>query len=566
VDPNAGVPDQHTTPVRAFCHADEKGKRAVSSKAAQSPRRQPAAGSAAPTLFTRRASGLVREVSAWNTLAFNVMDGNIGVGLVWVLFLGAGLYPGANLYLAIGIAYLGILPLNVLYTRLSSIYARSGGDYTYMTRLLHPSLGFAVNLAAMVYFTMFVGVGGLYTVEYGLTPLLRVWAADSGNATLSQVSTWLGGTTGTLLVSLLILAAFAALMIVGGNRRFFRVQSLTFALGMVALAAIVVVGLTTSRTGALAHIDATLRSVGGGPLTPLASGRPVPFSWAATLHAAIWPWIIYLGCYFSVFIGGEVRQPRRTQTIGILGSTTWALLWMLLVTWAMFRLFGAALFANLIAAPAKLGLGATPTFAELTALSLRSSVLAVLLLAAFTAWGFAWVGPTAMCASRCVFAWSLDGLAPAWLRGVHARWHTPHHSLYVIFGLSAFWTVLLVYGKLLLLSGMSIMVIEWLAVALCGILLPRLEAPLWEAAHGSRRLGLPTIAWWGLLTIPPVLVVGWLNLTDVNSGTSLKGQPDALLTWLGILGGGFVAYFVATALQRRRGFDVGHAFRSVPPE
>lgn len=520
-----------------------------------------------PGVFTRQASGLVREVSAWNTLAFNVMDGNIGVGLVWVLLLGAGLYPGANLYLSVVIAYLGILPLNILYTRLSAIYARSGGDYTYMTRILTPSVGFAVNFAAMIYFTMFVGVGGLYTVEYGLAPLLRVWAARTQSAALTQASAWLSGTTGTLLVSLVILTAFAALMIVGGRRSFFRVQSLTFVVGMVALAAIVVIGLLTTRTAALAHIDATLKNVGAGPLTPLASGAGARFSWSATVHAAIWPWIIYLGCYFSVFIGGEVKRPLRTQAIGILGSTTWALLWMLLVTWAMLHLFGQTLFANLIAAPAQLGLGATPTFAELTALSLPSTALAVLLLAAFTVWGFAWVGPTAMCASRCVFAWSMDGLAPAWLRGVHRRWHSPHHALYVIFGLSAFWTVLLVYGKLLLLSGMSIMVIEWLAVALCGILLPRVEAPLWQMSPGrGRRLGLPTITWWGLLTIPPVLAVGWLNLTDVNSGTSLTGQPDALITWLAILAGGFVAYFVAVTLQRSRGVDVGLAFVALPPE
>jgi amino acid transporter len=539
----------------------------VSTEASQSRRSRRESGSAAPGAFGRQASGLVREVSAWNTLAFNVMDGNIGVGLVWVLLLGAGLYPGANLYLAIAIAYLGILPLNVLYARLSSIYARSGGDYTYMTRLLHPSVGFAVNLAVMVYFTMFVGVGGLYTVEYGLAPLLRVWAAGTQNAALSRASAWLSGTSGTLLVSLLILAAFAALLIVGGRRRFFRVQSVAFIVGMAALAAIVVVGLVMSRTAALTQIDATLKSAGAGPLAPLAAGAAVPFSWSATLHAAIWPWIIYLGCYFSVFIGGEVKRPRRTQAIGILGSTTWALLWMLLVTWAMLHLFGQTLFANLIAAPASLGLGGTPTFAELTALALPNTALAVLLLAAFTVWGFAWVGPTAMCASRCVFAWSLDGLAPAWLRGVHKRWHTPHRALYVIFGLSAFWTVLLVYGKLMLLSGMSVMIIEWLAVALCGILLPRVDAPLWELTPFSgRRLGLPTISWWGLLTIPPVLAVAWLNLTDVNSGTSLAGQPNALITWMAILAGGFVAYAVAVTLQRRRGIDVGLAFAAAPPE
>ena len=150
---------------------------------------------------------------------------------------------------------------------------------------------------------------------------------------------------------------------------------------------------------------------------------------------------------------------------------------------------------------------------------------------------------------------------------MHKRWHTPHHALSVIFALSAFWTVLLVYGKLMLLSGMSVMAIGWLAVALCAVLLPRVDAPLWEASPGfGRRLGLPTITWWGLLTIPPVLAVAWLNLTDVNSGTSLTDQPNALITWLAILVGGFVAYFVAVLLQRRRGIDVGFAFAAVPPE
>lgn len=521
-----------------------------------------------PETYSRQASGLVRDVSAWNVLAFNIMNGNVGVGLVWVLLLGAGLYPGANLYLSIVIAFLAILPLNFLYARLSGFYARSGGDYTYMTRVLHPAVGFAINLAAMVYFAMFVGVGGLYTVQYGLAPLAGVWAADSGNATLAHAASWLGTTSGELVVSLVVLAAWALVMIVGGTRRFMRVQTVTFVVGMLALAAIVAIALVSTRGAALAHIDATLHRGGAGPLTPLASGPGAPFSWSATLHAAIWPWIIYLGCYFSVFIGGEVRRPRRTQTIGILGGTTWSMVWMLLVTWAVFHLFGQTFLANLGAAdPAKLGLAVKPTFAQLTALALPNTAAAVLLLAAFTVWGFAWVGPTAMCVSRCMFAWSLDGLAPKWLTGVHRRWHTPHHSLVVIFALAGVFAALLVTGRLTLLSGMSVMVIEWLAVALCAILLPLREAPLWESSTAPRRhLGLPTIAWWGLLTIPPVLVEGYLNLTDPNSGTSLRAQPQALLTWLAILAAAFLVYYVALAVQHRRDVPIEFAFVTLPPE
>jgi APA family basic amino acid/polyamine antiporter len=545
-----------------------EGGRAVRSTRPQSPGIRLDGKTATPDAFFRSASGLVREVSPWHVLAFNVMNGNVGVGLIWVLLLGAGLYPGANLYLSIVIAFVGILPLNMLYARLGGFYARSGGDYTYMTRILHPAVGFAINLAAMVYFALFVGVGGLYTVQYGLAPLASVWAADTGNATAAHAASWLSTTNGELAVSLIVLAAWAAIMIVGGTRRFMRVQTVAFVVGMLALAAIVAVALVVTRASALGRIDATLRHVGAGPLAPLSAGNDAPFSWSATLHAAIWPWIIYLGCYFSVFIGGEVKRPRRTQTIGILGSTSWSMTAMLVVTWAMFHLFGHTFFANLAAAgPAKLGLAATPTFSQLTALALPNTAAALLLLGAFTVWGFAWVGPTAMCVSRCMFAWSLDGLAPKWLAAVHRRWHTPHLALLVIFALAGVFAALLVTGRLTLLSGMSVMVVEWLAVALCAVLLPRVEAPLWETSEMRGSLfGLPTIVWWGLLAIPPVLVVGYLNLSDPNSGTSLQAQPRALLTWLAILGAALVVYFVALVVQHRRGVPVEFAFATLPPE
>jgi hypothetical protein len=96
--------------------------------------------------------------------------------------------------------------------------------------------------------------------------------------------------------------------------------------------------------------------------------------------------------------------------------------------------------------------------------------------------------------------------------------------------------------------------------------LPRVEAPLWEASSRGRLLGLPTISWWGLLAIPPVVVVAYLNLTDPASGTSLHGQPHALLTWMAILAGAFLTYFAATTIQHRRGLPVELAFASLPPE
>ncbi len=517
--------------------------------------------------FVRPASGLVREITAWQVFGFNVMNANIGIGLVWLTLLGPGLYPGANLYLAVLLAFLGILPLILLYVRLAVAFPRSGGDYVSISRTLSPALGFAVNAAAMAYFCLFVGLGGLYTVQYGLTPLARVWAAYTGAPWARHLADRLATPTGTFLVSLAVLGIYALLMIRGG-KLYFRAQSAAFVLGTAALAVIVAAGLLLSHGAALAHLDGALARLHAGPIAPLSGGRAAGFSWSATLHAAIWPWIVFVGCYFSVFIAGEVRRPARTQAIGVLGSLTWTLAWLLIVTFALSHLFGQTLFANLAAVPpARLGLASTPAFAELVALALHHGVLAVGLMAAFTVWGFAWVGPTAMCVSRCLFAWSLDGLAPKWCAEVHRRWHTPHRALLLTFAVATVFTALMIYAHLSLLSGMIVMFAEWLCVASVAIVLPRVAERRGFVLPPARRIaGLSSLSWLGVLSVPPVLVAAYLNLTDANSGTSIAHQPKALLLWLAILAGCLAVYRVVAGLRQRRGTSLDLAVRLLPPD
>jgi amino acid transporter len=525
------------------------------------------AGAPSVSSFVRPASGLVRAVTSWQVFGFNVMNANIGVGLVWLTVLGAGLYPGADLYLTVLLAFAGILPLMLLYVRLAAVFPRSGGDYVSISRTLSPALGFAVNAAAMAYFCLFVGLGGLYTVQYGLTPLAQVVAAVTGSAGAARLAADLGTANGTFLVSLAVLAAYALLMIRGG-RLYFRAQSAAFVLGTAALAACVVAGLLLSRHAALAGVDHALARLHAGPLAPLAAGQAAPFSWSATLHAAIWPWIVFVGCYFSIFIGGEVRSPARTQAVGVLGALAWTLAWLLAVIFALSHLFGLGFFANLASAsPAKLGLTAPPTFVELVALAQRHGVLAVALAATFTVWGFAWVGPTAMCVSRCLFAWSLDGLAPRWCAEVHRRWHTPHRALLLTFAVATAFTALMIYARLPLLSGMIVMVAEWLCVAAAAMVLPGVADGRGLVLPPARRLlGLSSLAWLGVLAAPPVLVIAWLNLTDANSGTSVAHQPKALLLWLAILVGCLSLYRVVAGLRERRGSGLGMAARLLPPD
>jgi len=67
--------------------------------------------------------------------------------------------------------------------------------------------------------------------------------------------------------------------------------------------------------------------------------------------------------------------------------------------------------------------------------------------------------------------------------------------------------------------------VEWLCVAAVAICCRGGGAPRICAAPARRLAGLSSLSWLGVLSVPPVLVAAWLNLTDANSGTSIAHQP-----------------------------------------
>jgi basic amino acid/polyamine antiporter, APA family len=527
-----------------------------------------AASPFAPTSFKRKASGLMRSARARDVFSFNVLNLNIGIGVIWVLWLGPSLYPGANLYLSILLALLSAIPIAWMYAWFSSIYPRSGGDYVYVSRSLKPAVGFAVNFALCAYLTLFVGIAGLYTGQYGLGPMLTVAGASTKNSSLASAGDWLTHGTGAFLIALVVLVVYGLIMIVAGMKVYFRIQTVTLIIGMITLIVIAICGFVFSRGNALLTIDAHLANIGGGGMAKLAVGKSPAFSWGQTLHAAIWPFLIFVGAYYSAYIGGEVRQPAKSQIVGIMGALGWCAAWMLLLTFAMLHLFGLPFFANLgNADPTQLGFSSTPAFAELIALSFKSGALAVLLMLLFTVWGFTWLATVAISIARAMFAWAIDGVMPRWLAKVHPSWHTPYTALLVVLAAATVMAALLSYTTLTVLSGTVVFTAVWTCLCIAAILLPYRQTALWKASPVNRRiLGVPAIVVLGIVMLIPVWIDLYLNLTDAYSGTSISTSANVLFTWIGFIVGGGVIYYVARAVQMSRGTDIDLSFQEIPPE
>lgn len=522
-----------------------------------------------PTTFARKASGMIRQARPRDVFVFNLNMQNIAIGTIFSLLLIPGLYPGANIYLSTLIALAISLPISWVYATLAGIYPRSGGDYVYVSRIVHPAIGFMSNLSYCVWGVFYIGVSGVFFGIYGLGPVCRVIGSYTSNRSIYDAGNWFAEPTGKFIMAIAIMAVFTAIFIFGGMKLYFRIQNVNFILAMASLVVIFIIGLVVSRHTAYANLDSAVKAVGGKALSPLATGQGgAAFSLKQTMYAAIWPWLAFNSAIYSTYMGGEVKSPARTQVVGIMGALVWCGVWMLILPWAMYRMLGEGFFAGLSGAdPTAFGLSTTPTFGELSALSVGSAVIGIVVMVFFALWCYVWIAPYTVLVTRSVFAWSMDRVGPAWLGEIHPKYLSPRNALLVVFALGIVSSAFYSYGKLSVLSGTVGITASMIVVAVAGLLVPYRKTELWESSPGAGRwLGLPVIVWVSLLALPLLGLIEWALIADVNSGTSLEGSPRILAFSLILFVVGFPVYYVIRAIQRRRGIDIDLSFGEIPPE
>lgn len=524
---------------------------------------------AAATSFSRKATGLVRAASLKDVFAFNINMQNVLIGGIFTFLLIPPLYPRANIYVATLIALVISLPISWVYAKLAGVYPRSGGDYVFVSRILHPALAFTSNLSYCIWGTFYIGVSGVFLGIYGVAPLLRVLGAYTSSTGIADAGNWFAEPLGNFVMAVGLIAVFTAIFTFGGLRMYFRIQAVNFVVASACLLAIIVWGLLASRGSTLAHIDSQIANLGGKPLSGLASGASGgDFSLKQTIYASIWPWLAFNSAIYSTYMGGEVKRADRNQVLGIMGSLAWAGAWTLALIWSMERAFGNTFWANLgNADPAKYGLSTTPTIGEISGYGIGSGVVATILMFGLALWTYVWIAPYTVLVTRSMLAWSLDGLGPAKLAWVHPRWHSPVWGLLVVFVLGCITSALYAFASLSVLTGTIGITASMIVVAVAGALLPYRQGELWRASPARGRIGsVPTITVVSVLAIPLLGLIEWALIADVNSGASIEGNPFRFFVVIAIFLIGLPLYYAIRATQRRRGVNIELAYKEIPPE
>src|SRR5947207_10843054 len=196
----------------------------------------------APTLFLRKATGLVKGWSKFDAFLYSFMSVNFVTLGLFFAFSVLAFVPNGQVLPAIIISGVFVTFLVITYAGLISVMPRAGGDYVWQSRVLGG--GVALLLAVTGWWFILWYWAPIYANILNVELFQPLAAILKWNG----VSTFLASKTGIFTVCVFTVA-LAGLLVSLGMEGYAKVQKFCFYLGMIGLAVVVLVMLFGSHSG-----------------------------------------------------------------------------------------------------------------------------------------------------------------------------------------------------------------------------------------------------------------------------------------------------------------------------
>ena len=523
-------------------------------------------------LFVRQSSGLVRAVSAFDAFVYNLLWLNIGLGVGVTFILAPFLYPGGDIILATVVATVFAAIHCAVWALLAGAMPRSGGDYVFVSRTIHPLIGFVNNWTITILNIMTMVLAAHLFVSDGLSTALAILGSVTGITALSDVSATILDPWPQFLIGGGAIVVLTGVMMLFGLG-YFRIQRILFVIGVVGIVLAALLLLFTSHDAVYARLDALYgadtakRTIDAARAAGAPSAAPSIGAFLGVIAITLFtmPW-----SFASAWIGGEVRHPGRSQLVAMVGSVVVGGLAIVILGWLLLSRVGEDLLAAsgyLFFTGAKSPIPAPPYYHFWSSILTTSGWIAGLIAIGWITWTFLWIPINLLSGSRNIFAWAFDRLVPERLAEVDDRTQTPVVALAIVgflalvmFGVYAF-TGVYFLTSFLAASLFSLMVLDVAAI----VAVYRRPDLLQRAPQAMRRvLGVPLLGLLGAISVLFFGVMLWFMLTDPVFGAN---SPAAFITWGVAYVTGFALWFGVRAYRRRRdGYDIGSLYQALPPE
>src|ERR1700761_6141913 len=469
---------------------------------------------AEPTLFLRKATGLVRGWSVRDAMIYACLSTNV-VTLGLYEFSFASAFPKGQLITSVIITGVWVSFLVITYAGLVVTIPRAGGDYVWQSRILGSGVGF-VMAATGWWFILW-----LWAPIYG--NILSVELFEPLWATLGYPgpAAWFGSHNGIFVVSLVTIA-LAGVLVSLGMSGYARFQKWCFGGGLIGFLVIVILLLSFSHHSFVssfnfeahkifgisnAYAATTSGAVKGGYTAPgLGFGPlgPTMLLVPMMMFYLLWP-------NWGTTLYGEIRGAsdfRRVFTGMFAGLWTTVLLSVIFLL-LFAKTFGWAFYQNVNENWLAAGKSALPIFPYPVLLAgwiVHNSAFQVILLLLMSLWFFGWVGTLFLSSTRVIFAAAFDRVLPDAAAQVSERRRVPIASLVLMLlpaiGLAALYAFNTTFASYTL-DATLVIAVTYLGSSIAVVILPLRKPDLWFASPASKfkLLGVPIVPVAGVITI-----------------------------------------------------------------
>jgi APA family basic amino acid/polyamine antiporter len=405
--------------------------------------------------FARKASGLVRGLSFIDAFGVGFMNQGLTPSMWVMISLGLGVYTGGNLIIATLLsALLCGIGFSLVWGILGGSMPRSGGEYIYNSRIIHPLIGIAESFGNAFVWIMWIYILAPWTVDPGLTMMFQFLGRPDISETLtSTINTPFGPFYLWFFLIATLVNFIAFLFVVFGIKIFARVQKVIMVLGIVGCVVILLVfSFTTHGAFVQAWNNLATQYSSLDYNSFLSSARaaiegagdvlPKTWNWYDTLGVMVAGSWLFAYSYCITFIAGEVKRPDKTIILANLSAILIPAAFMLWLAIVLYRTVGfeflsaTAWVDNSGAALAGYNLPWAPNFVGLAAVINHNWFIVFLMAMSFIVFNLWWVALSYLAFPRILFAWGMDRMGPKWFADIDYRWASPvkNHILCFVLG------------------------------------------------------------------------------------------------------------------------------------
>ncbi len=530
-----------------------------------------------PKIFVRESTGLVKNVSFFDSIAMNLSNMSVGAligvigisGLIPMVFAGQST-GGVNLVLLSVIAFILSFPQIAIYTIMSRRYPRSGGDYVYVSRVLGGAPGSILSfmgytmettayLALIVLTTVFaIGAVGLF-FTFNSTLLGLSVPTGVGGPALPGDQFLVGATIFTALILVNILKPKAG----------FKVVSALTIFGFFAILLAMGVLFAAGPTGVQNYVNnpSGAFAINGTQTYNIVSSQYPGgfFSWGPNIFllplmaAFVYPWL-----NASPAVAAEIKGKTALKwNVPISAVLVFAFLTGSLAV--MYYTAGQA-FTNAAYSNPTLVFGLPPAATSFNFWTLAMGVSGNSVVAGIIGLGWILANMSILAygiivISRYLLAQSFDRFLPSRISGVNARFGSPIVAhlvdLILTLGLVGAAAYYFVSGGLItnpLFGAILASMVYFIFVGLSA------------AIHGVRKEQGGVRALLVVSGIANVFVFGFLAYEFLAYPTVWALNTLTYLFIIGSLVAGILIYYGSKWYNMKRGIDISLAYKELPPE